>query len=78
MYDKEARDPSPERKGLERQAEEVRLLDLKESSTNLNGGMTESGVRFRTTSGDDMRMGWRGVSRSRQRVIGLQNRLGTR
>lgn len=72
MYDEEAHDPSPERKDLERQAEEVRLLDLKESSTNSTGGMTESGVHFRMTSGDAVRMGWRGVSRSRQRVIGPQ------
>lgn len=75
MCDKEEHDPSPERKGLKCHAKEVRLLGLRESATDLSGGMTGSGVRCRTV-GNSVRMGWRGASRSRQRGTELQKILG--
>lgn len=76
MCDKEEHDPSPEREGLKCHAKEVRLLGLRESATDLSGGMTGSGVHCGTV-GNGVRMGWRGASRSRQRGTELQNILGT-
>lgn len=76
MCDKEEHDPSPKRKGLECHAKEVRLLGLRGSATELGGGVTGPGVHCRTV-GNGVRMGWRGVSRSRQRVTELQKILGT-
>lgn len=56
MRDKEEQDPNPKVKGLECLTKELRryLLDLGESTTDLHGGMTESGVLLRTVSGGDM------------------------
>lgn len=62
-------DPSPEGKGLECHAKEMRLFPRPEevkSAADLNGGVAGSGVHFRTTSGNDVKMVWRGTSQSRQ------------
>lgn len=56
MRDKEEQDPNPKVESLECLTEELRLylLGSGESTTDLNGGLTESGASLKTVSGGDM------------------------